>query len=208
MAFEDSLQKGLFSRASEKTFIDKILAKDDVAAIREIIKKPRLTRADLLEILNLLSGTESKLLNYSEWDRYVILKFFIWIREFVKARELLYDYRASLERKARFCSLCEKYTDVEKGETLPKCSCNTPKKEFIISDRFDKILNNNELLMEHNAKFLIDLYLNIGRTSLSIGATGLMEILKNKFEIMYGGQGLTTPTQEDRTTLLSRGGKK
>jgi len=208
MAFEDAVQRNIFSQQSEKSFIDKILAKSDVDAIREIIKKPRLKREDLLEILYLLSGAESKLWNFSEWDRYVILKFFVWIREFIKAREILYDYRDTISLKSRRCNKCKGYTEVKEGEKLNICNCNTPEVTYNISEQFDKILSNNELLMEHNAKFLIDLYLNICRTSLSLGATGIMEILKNKYEFIYPGQQTGTPITDSRTTLVGRGGKQ
>ena len=160
MAFEDQLATSMFSPHSEKTFIDKVLAKDDVDRIREIIKKPKLKRSELLELLYLISGTESKLLNYSDWDRYVILKFFVWIREFIKVAELLYDYQDDLEKRKK-------------------------KGTYEISERTKQLIDNNQRLIEHNAKFLIDLYLNIGRTSLSIGATGILEFVRNKFEISY-----------------------
>ena len=59
--------------------------------------------------------------------------------------------------------------------------------------------------MEHNIKFLVDLYLNIGRTSLSVGATGLMEILKNKYEIVYpGAGGVNTPMGEQQQQVTMR----
>lgn len=183
MGFEQNLQSGIFSGQSEKTFIDKILAKDDVNAIREIIKKPKLNRENLLELLYLLSSTEAKLLNYSDWDRYITLKFFVWIREFVKVAELLYDYQDDLKIK-------EKQGKME------------------LSERTKKLLSNNERLIEHNAKFLIDLYFNIGRTTLSLGATGVMEILKNKYEISYPlGQGVNTPVNQDKGGVKTWGRK-
>lgn len=157
----------MFGKVSEKTFIDKLLARQDTEAIRELIKKPRLKREELLEILYLISGTEAKLLNYGEWDRYVILKFFVWIREFVKIAEMLYDYEDKLK-------IMEKTGEIR------------------ITPRARELLDNNQRLIEHNAKFLVDLYLNIGRTSLSVGATGLLEFLKNKFEIAYPQVGLAT----------------
>lgn len=194
--FEDALNKGLFQEQAEKTYIDKILSRQDVEAIREIIRKPRLKREDLLEVLYLISGTESKLLNYGEWDRYVILKFFVWIREFVKIAELLYDYQDDLERKENLCK-CGGY---QQSENLPVgaliCTCDKFKQKFFLSSRTKRLLDNNERLIEHNAKFLIDLYLNIGRTSLSIGATGILELLKNKYEMTYPGQQLATPQKE------------
>ena len=144
---------------SEKTFIDKVLAKENVDELRELIKKKEMTREDMLEILYLISGVESKLLNYSSWDRHIVLKYFVWIREFTKIMEILYDYSDNLE-----------------------------KNKDQLTDRTTQLLDNIKRLLSHNCKFMIDLYLNIGRTSLSLGATGVMEILKNKYEIVYPNQ--------------------
>lgn len=153
---EQALQSQLFTQGKEKTFIDKILAKEDNEKIRELVKKNTLTRSDLLELLYLLSSVESKLLNYGEWDRYVILKFFVWIREFVKVSELLYDYQDEQKKKTKH-----------------------------LSERAKKLFENNQRLFEHNVKFLVDLYLNIGRTTLSLKGSGFMELLNNKFELAY-----------------------
>lgn len=166
MGFEQDLQNSLFSQNSERTMIDKVLAKEDVNRAKELIKKPKLKREELLEVLYLLAATESKLLNLGEWDRYVILKFFVWIREFIKVAELLYDYQDELKKPEN-------------------------KNKFQLSDRTKRILENNERLIEHNAKFLIDLYFNICRTTLSLGATGLLELIKNKYEVIYPQQTLT-----------------
>lgn len=162
MSYEKNLESGLFSSAHDKTYIDKVLAQKDVDRIRELVKKPKLARSDILEILYLLSGTESKLVNYGEWDRYVILKFFVWLREFVKVAELLYDYQEDISKRIH------------------------------LSPRTKRIIDNNENLIGHNVKFLIDLYLNISRTTLSIGATGLLELLKSKFEVSYTGNALAS----------------
>jgi hypothetical protein len=169
--FEENLNKALFTQQAEKTFIDKLLAKDDVNRISQIIKKPKLTREELLELLYLLSGTEAKLVNYSDWDRYVVLKFFVWIREFIKIAELLYDYQDNLKKK-------------EKTGVLR------------LTARTKTLLDNNERLIEHNAKFLIDLYFNIARTTLSLGGAAFFDALKNKYEIAYPqGVPLATPQQ-------------
>jgi hypothetical protein len=183
------------------------MARQDVDAVRDIIKKSPLTREDLAEALNLLSSVESKLCNYSVYERYIILKFFIWIREFVQIRESMYDYRNTLAIKARQCFKCKGYADATIKENLTKCECEKPDKQFKISDRFNKILLNIEMKQEHNVKFLIDLYLNISRTSLSLNAKGFEELLKSKFEIAYPGQGgTTTEISQPQTSIF--GGKK
>lgn len=174
MAFEENLQKSLFTPNKEKTYVDKLLSKADVEKVKELIKKEKLNRGELLELLYMCLGTESKLINLGAWDRYVLLKFFVWIREFIKIAELMYDYKEYLEEQES-------------------------KHNKKISERTKQILNSNERLIEHNAKFLIDLYFNIARTTLSLGGTGFLELLKNKFEVNYpsgtvpGGQ---PPAQE------------
>lgn len=179
MSFEQNLNRSLFSGQTEKTFIDKILAKEEVLQIKELVKKERLTRSELLELLYLISGTESKLVNYSEWDRYIILKYFVWVREFIKVAELLYDYEDRLKVKEK-------------------------EGKLTLSGHIKTIFDNCSRLIEHNAKFLIDLYLNIARTSLSIDAKGIEELLKNKYEVVYPqGQGLQTGAQENRGGIFN-----
>lgn len=182
--------------AKDKSFLDKLLAKEDVDRLRELTKKPKLCREDLLELLYLLTSTESKLLNLGEWDRYIMLKFFVWIREFIKIAELLYDYQDDLKRKEHLCNTCKKYNDDVKN----KCTCITFTPSAQLTPRCKQLLYNNERLIEHNAKFLIDLYLNIGRTTLSLGGTGFLETLKNKYELVYpAGTGVNTPQVENKT---------
>lgn len=194
MAFEDRLRQGLQGGSRERTFIDKVLARDDVNAIRELIKKPILTREELLEILYLISGTESKLLNYNEWDRYVILKFFVWIREFIKIAEILYDYEDELKKKENTCKNCKRFIETE--EQNNKCLCKLPEPYSTLTPRAKKLLLNNSLLIQHNAKFLIDLYLNIARTSMSLNAAAFVELLKNKYEVIYPQQPVTTQVEQ------------
>ena len=77
----------------------------------------------------------------------------------------------------------------------------------VLSDRTRKLLSNNERLIEHNAKFLIDLYFNIARTTLSLGATGLLEILKNKYEIAYPNGQIQQHLPQEKQGLFNMGGK-
>lgn len=182
--FEEQVQKALFnSQNEEKSFIDKILAKEDVNRIKDLMRKPQLTREDVLELLYLASGNETKLLNYGEWDRYIQLKFFVWLREFIKIAELLYDYHEKVER------------DEKEGKTEP------------LTKRTKQLFKNNELLIQHNAKFLIDLYFNMGRSTLSLGATGIMELLKTRFEFVYPNASQLTQGQEQSKSLFNFGGK-
>lgn len=179
---EDEITRGLFSKNTEKTFIDKILAKDDIAKMKDLVRKEDLTRSDMLELLYLISGVEQKLVNYSEWDRYVILKFFVWIREFVKLMELLFDWEDNQKK-------------IEEQFTL------TAEQRLL----FDK----SKKIMEHNVKFLMDLFLNIMRSSLSVNGSAFFEILRNKYELKYDYSGQLVGAQQEKKSLFSlkSGGK-
>lgn len=195
MTFEQQLNSGLFSQSKEKTLIDKLLAKEEVEKIKELSKKDRLTRSDLLELLSLIAGSEAKLVNYNEWDRYVILKLFVWTREFVKINELLFDYQDSLEEKENTCVTCRKKKESVKGSE--KCECKVFIPILELTPRTKKIFDNCSRLIEHNVKFIVDLYLNIARTTLSIGATGILELMKNKFEVQYNNEPLLQGQQQN-----------
>jgi hypothetical protein len=204
MGYEQDLQRSIFTGVGERTFIDKVLAKDDVNAIREIIKKPKLTRSELLEVLYLICGTEAKLLNYNEWDRYIILKFFVWIREFIKIFEILVDYEDELYKKENTCTSC-KLPIVSNNDNV--CRCKNIKRVLILTERAKRLLLNNDMLLQHNAKFLIDLYLNIGRTSMSLTSAGFTELLRNKYEVQYmqpQGAGQEVSPQKQSWSLFKK----
>ena len=176
MGFEEALSNSMVKTAKEKTFVDKILSKEEVVQIKELIKKDKLTRKDLLELLYLISANESKLVNYSVWDRYVVLKFYCWLREFIKITELLLDYQDRLVNN----------------------------QDFTLSPKTKKQLDNIQRLFEHNAKFLIDLYLNIARTSLSVNAVAFKEISQNKFELNYPHISNLYPQPPEKKGMMNR----
>lgn len=162
----DSIQSSVFKGHGEKSLIDKFIARQDVDTLRELIKKPKLNRVDLQEMSDLMAGGEMKLLNFGEWDRYVINKFFVWIREYIKITLSLF-------------SVVERVEDLyEQGQ---------------VKFRIVKMFRYCQEMMENNVKFLIDVYLLICRTTLSINATGFMELLKNKYEVVYPGEKPATP---------------
>jgi hypothetical protein len=198
--FESEIAKKMFSNTTEKTFIDKVLSKEDGERIRDLIKKPHLNRSEILEILYMLGSQESKLMNYSDNDRYVILKFFVWIREFVKITELLFDFRDDLMIKDSTCSVCKKMFK-EWVDTNDKCKCSEPKPLSSLTPRARKLLFNVERHIEHITKFLVDLYLTICRTTMSLGATAFMELTRNKYELQYRGDISQRPVEDKRGWL-------
>ena len=173
-AVERAIGQSILSNTGEKTFIDKLLSKNDVERVRELVRKDKLTREELLELLYSLTGAEMKLLNMGSWDRYVILKYFVWIRDFVKNIEIMYDYQEKVTK------------EVKDGETKEE-------------KRIKMLIQENEKLAEHMIKFMVDLYFNIARTTLSLNATGFMELLKNKYEVLYPNQTINSATQEKKS---------
>jgi hypothetical protein len=161
--FESQIAQNAVSNKSEKGFIDKISAREDIDKLGELIQKPVLNRSDILQIMYMLTAMESKFVNYNEWDRYYQLKYFVWIREFVKNVETYYEYREYIQKKN------------------------------VLSDdavkMLDKVINDQT----HNLKFLCDLYVNIARTSLSLKGAGFFQTLANKFEFQYTDQRTQTP---------------
>jgi hypothetical protein len=57
----------------EKTYLDKVLSKDDNSLFRELFKRDNPTRTDISEMVALACGSESKLLNFSADERYISL---------------------------------------------------------------------------------------------------------------------------------------
>lgn len=160
MVWEEAVARNMDFSNREKTFSDKVFARDEVEKIKDLMRKDSLSRQDLNELLYLMSSTESKLLNLGEWDRYVMAKYYVWVREFFKQLEILFDYIEDIEKKEK------------NGEITLKPTTR-------------KLLYNNRKLAEHNLKFLIDFYFQIMRTSLSLGGQLVSDLLGQKFEFQY-----------------------
>jgi len=163
MAFEDQIAANLFNHQAEKSYIDKILAKNEVQRIKELTTKDHLNRSELLELMYMMLSTEAKLINVNSHERNIILKYFVWIREFIQTAELIYDYEEMLKKKEK-------------------------ENKMFLSSRARAILENNKMIIEHIAKFNVDVYMNILRTSLSQKGAAFFEILNNRYEIMYQNQ--------------------
>lgn len=157
-SFESQIENSIYQSNPEKTFVGKTLAENQVKEIEEIMQKEVLTRSDLLRLLYLMSSNETKLVNFDEWDRYIVGKFLTWIRDFTKVCEKFFDYEEHLIKNKDFL-----------GETA--------------LNSFLKSKNT----MHHNLKFLADMYFYITRSTLSLEAMAFEGILKNRYEYDYRG---------------------
>lgn len=167
---ENKIQDAFNKPDNEKTFIDKLLARDDIKTIKRLMKKQDLTREELLELLYMLASSESKLHMLLPYERYVLLKFFVWIREMIKIAEIYFDFKEDVDKKLK-------------------------EKTWVLSPRALKALNEVGRYIEHNAKFVVDLWLMIARTSLSLGGSAFIELLKQRFEVQYSTKGETNTPQ-------------
>lgn len=159
MDIEQKIQASMMNKTPDRSLIDKLLAKGESDRLTEIVRKKNLKREEVLELMNLLVGVEAKLVKLDLWQRHIVNKFFVWIREFVKTLELLIDVEEELKAN----------NDLS-GE----------------SKKFQAMLDNVHTSIEHDVKFLVDVYLNITRTSLSLGnSNAFNEMLKQKYEVTY-----------------------
>lgn len=176
--FEKAIASGLAGNR-EKTFIDKLMSKEDALRLRELIKRDNYNRADLKEIMDIISGNELKVLSLSEWERYIMAKFFVWITEIVKLFYMILDYKDKVEADSKICKQCGAGEDKHTGKDhifVPKFRQT---KESII------YLSNICRLHDHSIKSLILLYVNLNRSGLSIGGRFIKEVLSNKYEFAY-----------------------
>lgn len=174
---ERQLGSYLYSGTAEKTYIDKLTAKGEVEEIKQLMQQEDLTRNDLLRILYLLAANEIKLVNFGDWERYLLGKYYAWIRDFVASAEILYDYKEAIEKKD---------SDIKVNEFTKR------------------MLENIRVKMLHNIKFLCDVYLYLSRSTLSLGATAFDTISKNRYEYAYPGmQGQQQIMPEQRRGMFN-----
>jgi len=158
--FVEQLNKYVFAQNMERTFVDKVLDRQDVESIKALMRKEDLTREELLELLYLLASNEVKLVNLGDWDRYLLGKYFAWIRDFVSIAETLYDY-LELIRK------------------------NPDDEDLQLDDETRKELENAKKQILHAVKFNADVYLFLMRSTLSIEGVAFDTLTKNRFEYAY-----------------------
>ncbi len=192
MNFEQALQNNLFSKGQDKSFVDKVLARDETQAIREIMTKERWTRKEVQAMSSLVTGTLSKLTRLNAQTFPLINKLYLWIGEAVKLAEGMYDYEERLNTYKGLCAECNKYILIEgkkKKEGIEICDCVNPNPSFEMTERAKSIFLNGRNNIEHLIRYQFSLYLNIMGTSLSIGGHAFDNLIQNKFEVNYNEQG-------------------
>jgi hypothetical protein len=169
--YESNLGNVLYSGQQEKSFIDKTLARSDVDEIKDIMQKEDLNVQDIRKLLYQLAAIETKLLNFGDFERYLQGKFYAWIRDFAQCQEVIFSIQGDEQ-----------------------------KKKIELTDDNKTMLENIRKKMQHNLLFLCDVYLYLGRSTLSLEATAFDTITKNRYEYFYPNQpqGLHQPEAQKR----------
>lgn len=147
--------QSLYRMDNEKARTDKLLAKDDIAKIEELIKKDRLELKDLRNLVYLLAGAEIKLVNFGKSDRILIGKFLTWIRDLIA----IYEVRI-------------------KDNELLMSNSKTTDETLLAAKTISQML-------DEYIKYLAALFLYGTRSSLSLGATAFSSLNTEKFEYEY-----------------------
>lgn len=174
--FEQLLGQRMFYQMSpEKTYTDKLLARSEIKDIKDLIKKEDLTRSDLLELLYLLSSAEIKLANFNDWDRYLLGKFLAWIRDFVSMAEIIYDYQDEYKN----------YTDDSKKQ-------------------IKTMMTNIRKFILHNIKFLVDIFVYLSRSTLSLNMAAFEAMSKSRYEYAYPNMDSFAPREQEGKSLFKQ----
>lgn len=158
MGIEQSLGSALLQSYQDKSYIDKVTSKEEVAEVKELMSHPILSREDLDKLMCLLVGNELKLVNFGDYGRYLSGKFFAWVSDIIGANAIFFDYADAIKDK--------------------KISA-TPEDEILIQ--------NIHRIFSHANKTLINTFFFIDRSSVGLGGVGFETLSKNRNEINYSG---------------------
>jgi hypothetical protein len=172
---------------SERTSIDKMLGKQEIDDVKELIKKSHLTREELLELLYRVHSTECKLLNLDEKLKYLLSKYFVWIGDFILCIHLMFDFAEQLKTQEALMS---------KKEYKPTG------REIILSEDSKKMFSDMQISMEEAAKFLITVYYSVARPTVSIGAMGLKEASTTRIQSFSQAEQSAMPPQQDNKPVV------
>jgi len=154
-SIEESIARSMYMYNNEKTFIDKLTAKEDVKRMRELHGQLKNSREQITEMLQLMVGNESKLLNFEERERHILAKYMIRITESFDVSEKIWDVYFLLQANTR------------------------------VRDDVLKAWSKNIEQANRTCKFYVNNFLYLSRSGMSIKGVGFEKILRNRFEISY-----------------------
>lgn len=180
--FYDNLGKSLFMGESEKSFVDKLLGRQDADKLHNLMQKEPLTKSDVEEILFLMTSIDQKILNYDAWDRYVVVKLFPWVKSYSTICKTWMIYE-------------EQYNDKKFDDDFTIKDEKTYKKNVL--DETKNIVAEISKYLQHNLKFLISIFLLVSNSTLSIDGAAFETLTTSKFEYSYPSMPLPQPQQRN-----------
>jgi hypothetical protein len=163
----------MFTGMSEKTFSDKMIARSDIDKLEQLCKKETWNESDLNDVLYLLGGAESKLLNFDENERMILAKYFVWIDETLQAHMTGLNYQ-------KYVVELEK-----KEEKIIRDSTDKHKKEYVPNYERTKILNYCIQKLNHYSRFFVYVWLFLSRSTLSVRGGAFNTLSKQIVEMQY-----------------------
>lgn len=191
MAWNDySFYNNLLGKVStaERSLVDKALARRNVEKIEDLLRKDEWTREDVKLLLNYLVSDELKLLYLRDWDRYILGKYFVWLREIVRVGEDYYDIEESIKRRIE--QLKNKQLTENEDEDARKAAIEEYKNRL-------KVLKRIEKGFISSIQFAVDIFLYIGRSSLSLYGKAFDSLLKPHTEYEYSEAAQNLPSFEN-----------
>lgn len=190
MAFEEQLAQKMFKEDKEKTYVDKILAKDSIQKIKIILNKEEWVREDIIDLSYLLNTEELKLSNIDDWERDIILKHFLMIEECCRLLECIYEYYENTKKRESTCKTCNlmiknKITSKKLDSSQSYCACAEPKTEKIFDALAEEQIHKIIHTIRTAIKSTINTHCGIIRSGMSLSALGLKKITDSRYEIAY-----------------------
>lgn len=208
------LQRSLFSGDSEKSLVDKLLGRQDADKLHSLMKKDPLDKSDIEEILFLMTSIDQKIVNYDDWDRYVIIKLFPWVKDYstVIKTWMIYeeqfkkgnfdndftvtaadpDKPADLDPHADIAAAID-VLDLKKQKKDPAVK-KDPDKPILAETK--QIVTETTKYMQHNLKFLVSVFLLVSNSTLSIDGAAFETLTTSRFEYHYPNLSLPQPQQK------------
>jgi len=178
---------------ASNTNVDKILQDSSVKSLEFLLRKETLTREDINEILSLMVSNEIKTVNLSGYDRWLIGKFYAWIREFSVLADSIFD--ALDEEGKRIKYLQPKI----KGKDGSKYIY-----DYNVSVETLDLLERSKNQIQHSFKYMVNVYLYLSRSTLSVQGKAFERFTTSRVESV---SGTLRDGKEDKKSILGGFGK-
>jgi len=192
--FYQNLSRVLFQGESEKSLVDKLLGRQDADKLHMLMQKEPLNKSDIEEILFLMTSIDQKIVNYDEWDRYVIIKLFPWVKDYSTICKTWMIYEEQFE-KGNFNN---DFSIVEATEGKQEIKP--------ILDETKNIISETTKYLQHNLKFLISIFLLVSNSTLSIDGAAFETLTTSRYEYSY--PNLPLPQPQQRGSVMNLFAKK